>query len=560
MKGLIENRLTELGRLYPIWEKKTIWNFFKATARRFPDREFVGADGRESYTYGQTVDQVVRVAKGLVAVGVKPGDHVAVQMENSPEQVFVALAINAVGAVKVPVNTSLAARELEFVLSQSDSQYLVTVSQTVPDGMAVALKQVITLGEGSCQTKTPVLAWEDFLNGGDGQVLPEQEGEVWADEVCDIIYTSGSTRAPKGVMLTHDMLMRSAFASCRNRGFELGRRIFVPLPLFHVYGYVEGMLAAILVGGTILLRRGKFLAEPVLAYMKKSRANDILSVPAQMIALIRHLQEQPQQLPDLHAVYCSASVCPAWVWPGIRESLGVSDVITGYGMTEVCGASMQTVPGDSDEILRTRVGKLLPGGCSGLPEFTGHQLEYRVADKKTGEPCGPGEAGELWCRGLVVTHGYYNRPEANKRVFTEDGWFRTGDCGYFDEAGYLVMAGRVDDMYKINGENVSPKFLEDVLGNCPEICHVEVVGVPDEKHGYVGAAFIQLKEDSPGNRERAESYSKAHLARFQVPRYFIYLTGADWPRTSTGKVQKFRLVQMAEAGEARSRESPDTSG
>ena len=577
MKGLIEDRLAELVRLYPVWEKKTIWKFFETTASRYPDWEFVGAEGRESFTYGQALDQVQKTARGFAALGVKAGDHVAVQMENCPELVWVSLALNAVGAVKVPVNVSLSARELAFVLDQSESRYLVTGRPAGWSRELKALKQVVVLEEDGAGAQSPgpetehspagaagpespavsagspVQSWQAFLAAGQGQDFRERQGEALADEVCDIIYTSGSTRAPKGVMLTHDMLMRSAYASCLNRGFEPGRRIFVPLPLFHVYGYVEGMLAAILTGGAILLRQGKFQAEPVLDYMKKSRANDILSVPAQMMSLVRYLEEPEGKavtLPDLHAVYCSASVCPAWVWPGIRKALGVSDVITGYGMTEVCGASMQTGPGDGDETLKTRVGKLLPGGCSGLPQFQGHQLEYQVTDQKTGRPCGPGETGELWCRGLVVTRGYYNRPEANRRVFTEDGWFKTGDCGYFDEAGYLVMAGRVDDMYKINGENVSPKFLEDVLGNCPEISHVEVVGVADEKHGHVGAAFIQLKEDTPENRERTRRYSQEHLARFQVPRYYIYLNAGDWPRTSTGKVQKFKLAQMAAAGKA----------
>lgn len=550
MKGFIDDRLADISRLYPVWEKKTIWKFFEATAERFPEWEFVGAEGRESCSYRQTRENALCIAKGLLAMGVKPGDHVAMQIENCPEQVFVALAVTAVRAVKVPVNTSLSTRELEFVLGQSEAQYLITGCKTVLDSRNVCLKQVVALPEAECQVDVPVISWEEFLAAGKDQVLPDSEGEAFADEVSDIIYTSGSTKAPKGVMLTHDMLMRSAYASCLNRGFELGRKIFVPLPLFHVYGYVEGMLAAILVGGALMLRRGKFTAEPVLDYMEACGANDILSVPAQMIALIRFLKEHPRKLPKLHAVYCSASICPSWVWPGIRKALGVSDVITGYGMTEVCGATMQTAPDDSDEILMSRVGKLLFGGCSGLPELGGYQVEYRVADQRTGAPCSKGEAGELWCRGPVVTRGYYNRPEANRRVFTEDGWFRTGDCGYFDDAGYLVMAGRVDDMYKINGENVSPKFLEDVLGNCPEINTVEVVGIPDEKHGHVGVAFIQLREDTPENRQRAEAYSRSHLAKFQVPRYFIYMTGAEWPRTSTGKVQKFRLKEMASARKA----------
>lgn len=547
MKGLREDCLAELSHLYPVWEKKTIWTFFGDTAKLFPEREFIVAEGRGSYTYRQTYDEVLRIARALTAAGVRPGDHVAMQIENCPEQVFTALAVTAVRAVKVAVNTSLATKELHFVLRQSESQYLITSTSAELKGDETTLRQVIALPGADPQTVLPVLEWEEFLAAGEGAALPDSEGEAHADEVSDIIYTSGSTKAPKGVMLTHDMLMRSAYASCMNRAFEIGRRIFVPLPMFHVYGYVEGMLAAILVGGAVLLRRGKFEARPALEFMAAARANDILSVPSQMMALIHVLDEEPRQFPDLHAVYCSASICPAWVWPGIRRALGVADVITGYGMTEVCGASMQTAPEDPDEILMSRVGKLLPGGCAGFEALGGHQLEYRVVDAASGRDCAPGEIGELWCRGAVVTGGYYNRPEANRRVLTDDGWFKTGDCGSFDEAGYLILAGRIDDMYKINGENVSPKFLEDVLGSCPEINEVAVAGIKDEKHGYVGAAFLELHEDTLENRQRAESYARAHLAKFQIPKYYIYMSAADWPRTATGKVQRFRLKEIGAA-------------
>lgn len=545
MKGCIEDRLKEFSRLYPEWEKKTIWEHFEVSSARYPDREFIGAESRESFTYEETRKWAVRAAKGFLAMGVKPGDHVAVQMENCPEQIFIMLALHAIGAVRIPINPCLAFRELEFVLGQSDASYLVTGCKTRFTGANTKILKVVVLPDALTELDLPYVEWETFLNTGDETAFCPCTGPEAADQMCDIIYTSGSTKAPKGVMLTHDMLMRSAYASCLNRGFEIGRRIFIPIPLFHVYGYVEGVLTAILAGGTILTRKGKFEVKQVLDYMIQSRANDILSVPAQMITMIRFLKEHPMCFPDLHAVYCSASICPSWVWPGIRESFDVQDLITGYGMTEVCGASMQTSPSDSDEILCSRVGKLLPGGCAGDAHLNGHEIEYLVVDQKTGIPCKRGETGELWCRGAVVTHGYYNRPEANQWAFTDDGWFKTGDSGYFDEAGYLVMAGRVDDMYKINGENVSPKFLEDVLGNCPQIQSVEVVGVPDEKYGYIGIAFIQLKEDSTENRLAAEAYSRAHLAKFQMPKYFVYMNAEDWPRTPTGKVQKFRLKEIA---------------
>ncbi len=546
MKGLKEERLAQLEALYPTWEKKTVWNFFLATAERVPDQDFIVTEDQGSYTYGQTRQEALRVARGLAALGVRPGDHVALQIGNSPVEVFLALALSALRAVKVAVNMALGPKELGYILGQSSARFLVAGRDLRLAGVKTALEGVVALPEVSCEIDAPITAWEDCLTAGAGQELPESVGEQYADEVCDIIYTSGSTSAPKGVLLTHDMLMRSAYASCINRGFEMGRRVFVPLPMIHCYGYVEGMLACILVGGAILFHSGKFRAEPALRFMAESRANDVLSVPSQMMAVINYLKENPMELTHLHAVYCSAAVCPAWVWPGIRSALKVDDLITGYGMSEVCGASMQTQPSDGDDILCSRVGRLLQGGCAGAAEYGGCQLEYQITDQQTGEPCKLGEPGELWCRGLVVTKGYYNRPEINAKAFTADGWFRTGDCGYFDPDGYLVLCGRVDDMYKINGENVSPKFLEDTIGSCPLVGSVAVVGVPDDRHGYVGAAYIQLHQDTPEHRAGVEEYCREHLARFQVPKYFVYMREGDWPCTSTGKVQKFRLRQMAE--------------
>ena len=302
MKGTLKDRLEELDRLYPRWEKKTIWEYFLDTAGRFPDREFLAARGRQSYTYRQAREEGIKIARGLLAAGVRPGDHVAVQMENSPEQIFTALAAAAVRAVKIPVNTGLSAVELKFILEQSEADYLITDCELKDNVPYDHLKGVIFLSGSGGKPEAAVTGWEEFLAAGQKEVLEDTSKELHGDEASDIIYTSGSTKAPKGVVLTHDMLMRSAFASCRNRGFELGRRIYVPLPMFHVYGYVEGLLAAILVGGTVLLRRGKFLAGEALDFMEETRANDILSVPAQMMALINELRERPRKLAHLHAV------------------------------------------------------------------------------------------------------------------------------------------------------------------------------------------------------------------------------------------------------------------
>lgn len=551
MKGTLDTRLSELSNRFPIWTPTTIYHHFEATAQDFPQETFIAQDEID-YTYENALSQVQIVAKALILAGIRTGDHVAVQMPNSALQIFTCLALALLGAVKIPINLSLGAYELNYILTQSDSKFFFTslpyniepaarplllTSVILVENLSLPPLQSGTLDFSTLKSKAQYLSDPDL----DKYTV----GPDYANQFSDIIYTSGSTGAPKGVMLTHDMLMRSAFANCLNRGFELGRRVYVPLPLFHCYGYIEGLLAVILVGGAILIQSHKFVAEESIPFMIEQRANDILSVPIMMIHLIRHLQEHPTSFPDLHAVYCSAALCPPWVWPGIRQYLQVEDVITGYGMTEVSGASMQTCPDDSDQILNSRVGKILMGGVSGIPSYGGQQLQYRVISQETQEDCPPGVPGELLCRGSTVTRGYYNQPEANTLLFEPGGWLHTGDMGVFDEQGYLLLHGRANDMYKINGENVSPKFLEHIISQCEVVSSVEIVGIPNHTYGALGIAFIQLKQDTPNHRLQLEAYCSDHLASFQVPSHYVYLSSGDWPLTSTGKVQKFSLRQRA---------------
>lgn len=235
MKGLIVERQADLSRLYPSWEKKTIWKFFETTANRFPNREFVVTEDGERYTYSQAKNKVLAIAQSLLSIGVRPGDHVAIQMENSAKLVFVALAVAAVRAVKVPVNISLGQREVSYIVNQSDASYFFAGCPVNLTGVETHLRQIVVLPSIECEADIPIVAWEDFLAaGGDGE-LPDSDGAQYADEISDIVYTSGSTSAPKGVPLTHDMLMRNVFASCFDRGVEIGRRMFVPLPLFQLH-------------------------------------------------------------------------------------------------------------------------------------------------------------------------------------------------------------------------------------------------------------------------------------------------------------------------------------
>lgn len=558
MKSLNERR-EQFMAAHPVWKPQTIYQCFEATVLRKGENPFFIDESRE-FSYHETGEMIHQAAFALQAIGVKSGTCVAVALDNSIEFVVLTFALAKLGAVKVPINRSSGVSETGEILKQSRAKYFFTGRIADLSGCAniKGLRKMIGLYLEPEQLEKAdtqmVLSWEEFLKKGiEIQKDFMDHHSDFADEVyqdangvSDIIYTSGSTGNPKGVMLTHDMLLRSAFASCINRGFEEGRRIYVPLPLFHVYGYVEGMLSILFVAGSILITEGKFSAEKALFTMERYQANDILSVPSIMIKLLEYPQLKNYSLKSLKGVYCSASFCPKWVWSAVRKKLHVEEVITGYGMSEVSGASIQTDPLDDNRILENCVGKVLYGGCAGEEDLGGRIIEYRVIDVKSGKDKPPGQYGELICRGPVVTKGYYCNPEANQYAMLAGGWMRTGDVGYFDNNGYLKLLGRCNDLYKINGENVSPQFLDKVIARCPGVSAVETVGVPDGKLGFVGAAFIDTRDRKEKNKERIIRYCKENLAPYQVPRYFFFSDCGQWPHTSTGKVMKYKLRKIAE--------------
>lgn len=565
MKGIKADRNEELLSLSASDSVSTIWGAFEHAVCRAPEREFlVCADGR-AYTYQEAIAQSREVARAFERLGICRGDYVALKMMNGPELVVIELALAKLGAVKVLITPALGEYEFSYQLKRSNAKVLICDSDVLLDrqllsdalelmilatgkrygGKGAPAIRIIDLGDvmretgahDSVSDEEPLKAHAESRVSADSQ-------SVHPDDVCDVLFTSGSTGDPKGVCLTNKMVMSAAFGNCLNRGFEDGRRVFVPLPLSHVYAYVEGLLSCLIVGGTVLLSPAKLSPTEALEFIKRTRANDMLTVPSLMIKYLEVLEVEPKDFPDLHAVYCSADNCPIWVWSAIRERFRIWDVITGYGMTETSGASLQSHPSDDDEVLIQCVGTFLPD-----TDGTGHLVEYRVADVRTGEILPPGSEGELQCRGSSVTRGYCNDPAATSRLFTEDGWLRTGDIGQFDEQGYLRLAGRLKDSYKINGENVSTHFVEQVLGTFAGAEQVSVIGFPEENLGAVGVVFVQLEQDDPEKREQFKQYCAEKLARYQVPKYYFFLQEDQWPCSTVGKIEKTRLANSVKADE-----------
>ena len=559
----VSERRKALESRFSVWPRDTIASHFSKACHQYKDRPYIYINDVE-VTYGEVWDKAIQYAKAFIKLGVKRRDHIAILMDNDSTYPSLMIASSIVGAVFIPINAMLAKDELEYIITQSDSKFLL-LHQSIKDkhhGKAVAelldneyfqeqsqLEQVICIpNEDKDQVDDRFLMWEAFLKKAES-VSEEELEHTWRksrypDEVAIIMYTSGSTGSPKGVMLTDDMLLRCAYGTCMSRAIEDRRVTFAPLPFYHCFAIIEAIFAMSFVGGSFISALG---ASPLLSLqlMEKHKANDYLCVPSTLVPLLNHPRVSEFDLVNLFAMWCGAAPAPVNVWEKAIEVLGLTETITGYGQTEVASSGVTTEIGDSLERISTRVGRPKLGGVSGLTEFNSSTVQYKTMDRDTGEDLPTGSVGELAVRGATVSHGYYNKPDETAEVIDKDGWLRTGDVGRIDENGYIQLLGRSKEMYKVSGELVSPREVEVVISQHPAVNHVNIIGVPDALTTEIGAAFIELKQGETCTRRDIIDWCSSRLARFKMPRHIWFVDSSEWPMTSTGKVQKFRLNGMA---------------
>ncbi|MEU3457313.1 class I adenylate-forming enzyme family protein [Micromonospora sp. NPDC006766] len=361
---------------------------------------------------------------------------------------------------------------------------------------------------------------------------------------CDVLYTSGTTGNPKGVVLTHDMLTRTAYGSAYSRAFGDGHRVVFSLPMYHVYGYVEGMLAVTYAGGAIVPQLA-FGAQTTIDGIAGHSADDVLLIPTMTMALIDRLEADPRELPSLTTMISSGGYSPPWLWERIRDVFGEVELTTGYGMSETTATTTLTEPGGPDERVRSTNGRMRPAGCAGDPALGGLLVEYRLADPATGETVRPGEVGELLARGPGITPGYYRKPEETAAAFDADGWFRSGDLATIDDQGFVSLVGRAKDVYRCGGEQVVPKEIEDVLTSHLGVMHAHVVPLRDDRMGEVGVAWVVRREESTVDEEELRAFCADRLARFKVPRHVLFTSVKDVPVTPSGRPRKFLLAERA---------------
>lgn len=560
-------RQAALARRFAQWQPMTLHDMLDRACADFPDRPYVLTDER-TWTYAEVAAWSKNLAGGLERLGVAAGDRVAMVMANYPEFIALKFAVSRLGAIAVPINMLNRRDELAYVLAQSAAKVLVTMDrfrdnpylealdslapgwEQAGGGAALpALRHVVVFSTGEGIARAEALSFAALAAGAEHCEVP-----VSPAAVCDIIYTSGTTGPPKGVMLSHDMLTRTAFGAAYARAFEDGHRILFSLPMYHVFGYVEGMLAVPWVGGAIIPQL-RFDADASLRAIERHRASDALMIPTMTLALIdaaaakRH-DLQRYDLGSLHFMLASGGRSPERIWQQIRDVLGVRETTTGYGMTETTATAVLTRPDDPMRRLLTTNGRLRdvgPAGSSGQgdPEAGCLLVAYRAIDPETGAVLPPGTSGELVAKGVGVTKGYYNMPDATTAAFTPDGWLKTGDLGSIDAEGYLSLVGRLKESYRCGGEQVMPTEVEDLLAAHPGVAQAHVVPIADVRMGEVGVAFVVLREGAAVTEAELLDLVSTRLARFKVPRHVLFVTAEQIPITASGRARKFLLSDMA---------------
>lgn len=532
----------------------TLGQVLDHTVARFPDNEaLVYPDRNYRQTWSEFGALVDDFAKGLMALGVQKGEKVAVWATNVPYWVALQFATAKIGAILITVNTNYREHELRYLLTHSeceniflidsvrDHDYLDTLYRIAPELRLQSrdrlvckslphLKRVCFLGAEKHRGMYSVPEILSLSVMVDEAEYAARQAQLQPWDVINMQYTSGTTGFPRGVMLTHVGVGLNGYWIGRHQNFGPEDRVCLPVPLFHCFGCVLGVSAAVNHGATMVILES-FNALKVLAALDSEHCTAVYGVPTMFLAELEHPLFKRFDLSHMRTGIMAGSVCPEPLMRRVVDDMNMKEITICYGLTEASPVMTQSDIHDPLSLRCETVGCAMPG------------IEVRVGDPDTCEELPRGEVGEILCRGYNVMKGYYNMPEDTAKAISPEGWLHSGDLGVMDENGYLRVTGRIKDMIIRGGENIYPREVEEFLMGMPGILDVQVVAVPSRKYGEEVAAFIIPRPGVEILPEDVRDFCRGKVSWYKIPKYIKTITG--FPLTASGKIQKFKLREMA---------------
>lgn len=555
------------GRLYTnnagtgqyVWEKYSLIDLtFPQVLDRmvdeFPDQyAFRYTTQDYTRTYSEFRDDVDTFARSLIALGVKPGDHVAIWATNVPQWFITFWATVKIGAVLVTVNTAYKIHEAEYLLRQSDTHTLVMIDgykdsdyvsiikelcpelETAEAGKPLYIKRlpflrnIITIDS----RQKGCLTWDEAVALAERTPVEEvyrRAFSIHKDDVCNMQYTSGTTGFPKGVMLTHFNVVNNGKTIGDCMDFSTADRLLIHVPMFHCFGMVLAMTAA-MTHGVTMSPMPYFSPKQSLDCINREKITACHGVPTMFIAMLEHEDFAKTDFSHMRTGIMAGSPCPIKVMQDVVDKMNMKEITIVYGQTEASPGCTQSRVDDPIELRVNTVGRALPG------------VECKIVDPVTNEDLPPNTDGEFVARGYNIMKGYYKMPEATASVIDEDGWLHTGDMARMDENGYFKITGRIKDMIIRGGENIYPKEIEDFIYTHPKVSDVQVIGVPDKQYGEEIMACVILKEGVEMTIEELRDYVRTNMAKHKTPKYVAFVD--EFPMNAAGKILKYKMREWA---------------
>ncbi|KUN80812.1 FadD3 family acyl-CoA ligase [Streptomyces griseoruber] len=512
-------------------EFRSIPHVIRLAARRFGDRPAL-VEGERRLSFAGLEALMLRSVRSAVALGIEPGDRVGLCGPNSAEWIVAALGIQGAGGIVVPLNTRFKAGEISYILRTSGAKALFAATSFLGTDHIAALKEADPALPATATTVAlpgprgaAGLGWEEFLALGEASDVSAAHAAIdrlGPGDVSDVMFTSGTTGHPKGVILTHGQSLRAYGWMSQEYTFRASDTFLVVPPFFHCFGYKAGWLASFLHGVTVV-PLPVFDAGRALEIIERERVSILLGPPTIFHDLLDHPDRAGRDLSSLRVSMTGGTTVPESLIRAMKKDLGFDIVLSAYGLTESTALVTSTRPGDGEETVARTTGRPIPG------------VEVRIA---AGD-AGPDGVGEVLVRGYNVTRGYWDDPAATAEAVDPDGWLHTGDVGRLDPDGNLSIVDRKKEMYIVGGFNAYPAEIEKLLLGFGPVAQVAVVGVPDERLGEVGCAFVVPRAGAEVTEADVVAWAREHMANFKVPRQVRFV--AALPRNASQKVLKHEL-------------------